>query len=48
MDVPLINMGSQNVFVPPFGYLVGKPPPDLVRLFPSVPSRWFKKKARQG
>ena len=30
MDMPLINMGSQNIFVLSFGYCVGKLPPDFM------------------
>lgn len=33
MDMPLVNMGSQNIFVLSFCYCVGKLPPDFVRLF---------------
>ena len=31
--MPLVNMGSQNIFVLSFCYCVGKLPPDFVRLF---------------
>ena len=30
MDMPLVNMGSQNIFVLSFCYCVGKLPPDLM------------------
>ena len=30
MDMPLVNVSSQNIFVLTFGYCVGKLPPDLM------------------
>ena len=30
MDMPLINMGSQNILMLSFGYCVGKLPPDFM------------------
>ena len=29
-DMPLVNVGSQNIFMLPFGYCVGKLPPDFM------------------
>ena len=33
MDMPLVYVGSQNIFVLPLCYRVGKLPPDFMRLF---------------
>ena len=30
MDMPLVNMGSQNILMLSFGYCVGKLPPDFM------------------
>ena len=32
MDMPLVNMGSQNILMLSFGYCVGKLPPDFMGL----------------
>ena len=33
MDMPLVYVGSQHIFVLPLCYRVGKLPPDFMRLF---------------
>ena len=33
MDMPLVNVRRQNIFILPFGDFIGKLPPDFMRLF---------------